>query len=417
MVMENYLYNLGVKLYGLGIYAASPWIKKAHLWIQGRKNWKENLSNNAFKYQNAIWFHAASSGEFEQAKPIMEWIKTHFPHQKILVTFFSPSGYELCKNYKHADFITYLPLDTPQNAKDFLEIVQPKMAVFIKYEFWLNFLLEIKIRNIPCILISGVFRENSPFFKGSLKGLYQNALVSYNHIFVQDQNSFENLKNKCNYQNVTLAGDTRFDRVIQIFEHWKPVTEIENYLPKKPILMLGSSWLADEIWFQKIYSNLPDWTFVIVPHEISKNHNQKLKELFPEAVFYSSIENNQELEVQKVLIIDKMGWLSRLYYYADAVWIGGGFGVGIHNTLEAAVYGKPIFFGPNHTKFHEAIGLMKNQAAFPIQKDTKIDEIVKMLQDKEKLKLAGEASQKYVYAHQGATPKIIEWIKKTSVLE
>lgn len=413
--MQHFLYNLGVKVYGLGIYIASFWIKKAQLWIQGRKNWKENLRLNTFKFQNSIWFHAASSGEFEQAKPIIEWIKIYYPHQKILVSFFSPSGYELCKNYKNADFITYLPLDTPQNTKDFLDIVQPQMAVFIKYEFWLNFLFEIHNRNVPCILISGIFRNNSPFFKGILKNLYQKSLKTYNQIFVQDYNSFENLKNKCNYTNVTIAGDTRFDRVVQIFENWKPIIEIENYLPQKPILMLGSSWLPDEIWFQKIYFHLPNWSLVIVPHEISEGHNQKLKELFPDAVFYSSIEKNPALQVQRVLIIDKMGWLSRLYYYADAVWIGGGFGVGIHNTLEAAVYGKPIFFGPNHKKFYEALGLIQNKAAFPVNKNTSIKEILSILEDKEKLKFAGEAAQEYVFSNQGATQKVIEWIKNYMV--
>ncbi|GIV43614.1 MAG: hypothetical protein KatS3mg035_0737 [Bacteroidia bacterium] len=242
--------------------------------------------------------------------------------------------------------------------------------------------------------------------------MYQKALNAYSHIFVQDKQSLENLKKYCHFDNVSLAGDTRFDRVIQIYETWKPVTEIEPYLPPKPILMLGSSWPPDEVWIQKIYSLLPNWSFVVVPHEISGGHNQKLKELFPDSVFYSSIEKNPNLQVHRVLVIDKIGWLSRLYYYADAVWIGGGFGVGIHNTLEAAVYGKPIFFGPNHKKFHEALGLIQNQAALAVDKNTSIEKVVSFLQDKTKIHDYGQSAQNYVYSHKGATQKIIEWLKE-----
>lgn len=411
MKVLNFFYNLGVKAYGLGIHVASGWIKKADLWKKGRKNWQDFLRAQSNKIQNSIWFHAASSGEFEQAKPIIEWIKQNYPHKKIFVTFFSPSGYELCKNYALADFVTYLPLDTPRNAKLFIEIVQPKMAIFVKYEFWLNFLLEIKRKNIPCLLISGIFRENSPFFKGIFKTLYQKALNAYNHIFVQDKESYERLKKILKDEKITCAGDTRFDRVIHIRKNWKPVLEIEKFLPSKPIFMLGSSWLPDEIWFQKLYPLLPEWFFVIVPHEISVNHLQKIQQLFPEAVFYSSLEKNPTLNVNRVLVIDKIGWLSKLYHYADAVWIGGGFGVGIHNTLEAAVYGKPLFFGPNHLKFHEAIALINQKAAFSVNSSTNPQEIVNFLKDKEKINSSGKAAEKYVFENQGATEKITNWLK------
>lgn len=406
--MLKFIYDLGVRLYGISILIASIWLKKAKLWIHGRTNWKQNLKDNIEKLSNPVWFHAASSGEFEQAKPIIEWIKENYPTQKILVTFFSPSGYELSKKYSLADLITYLPLDTPQNAKDFLTITQPKMAIFIKYEFWLNFLFEIQKRKIPCFLVCGIFRENSPFFKGILKTLFQRALNAYNQIFVQDKLSFELLKNVFDTAKITVAGDTRFDRVIKIQKNWKPVIEVEKYLPPKPILMLGSSWYPDEIWLKKIIPLLPEWHFVIVPHEISAEHNQKLKKIFLEAVFFSELENNEPSKY-KILIIDKMGWLSRLYNYADAVWIGGGFGKGIHNTLEAAVYGKPIFFGPNYKKFHEAFGLIEYGAAFPVHANTSPTEIVHFL--RENIQHASHSAKKYVIENQGSTEKIVKYLK------
>jgi len=413
--MQNFLYNLGIKLYGFLILVASLWIKKAKLWVNGRKNWNQNLKNHSDKVQNSVWFHAASTGEFEQAKPIIEWIKMNYPNQKIFVTFFSPSGYEIFKNYSLADFISYLPLDTTQNAKEFLEIVQPQIAIFIKYEFWLNFLFEIKRKNIPCLLICGIFRDDSPFFNGFLKSLYQNALKSYTHVFVQDKNSYQKIIKYLNPLNVTISGDTRFDRVIKIRENWKPVYEIEQFLPKKPILMVGSSWLPDEIWIQKLMPLIPEWNFVMIPHEISDIHNQKLKELFKTALFYSDIKKNPNLKVDRILVIDKIGWLSRLYYYADAVWIGGGFGAGIHNTLEAAVYGKPILFGPNHKKFHEALGLIAVGAAFPVEKSTPPEKIVHFI--KQNINFSIHASEKYVYENQGATKKITHWIKNNILKE
>ncbi len=409
--MLQLLYNLGVRIYGLGVYLASLWIKKAYLWKQGRKQWREILKTQQQKVHQAIWFHAASSGEFEQAKPIIQWLKNQYPHQNILVTFFSPSGYELCKNYALVDFITYLPSDTPQNANDFLDIVQPKMAIFIKYEFWLNFLFAIRKKKIPCLLISGIFRKNSPFFQGVLKKLYQKALNSYTHIFVQNQESYENLKPYCELSKITLAGDTRFDRVIEICENWEAIKEIESYLPAKPIFMFGSSWPADELWAKKLYNLLPNWNFVLVPHEISELHNQQLRSLFPDAIFYSDIVKNAQTKPKRVLVIDKMGWLSRLYHYADAVWIGGGFGVGIHNTLEAAVYGKPIFFGPNYHKFHEAYGLIKVGAAVPVKTDKDIPYIIQFLSHQKQYKQSGDAAKNYVYSKQGATKKITHWIQ------
>lgn len=407
--LQQLLYNLGVNAYHLAVHLAQPFVPKAKAWVQGRNQWHEKMQNSAL--QGCIWFHAASSGEFEQAKPIIEWLKKHYPEQKIVATFFSPSGYELCKNYKHLDAAFYLPMDTPQNAKKFIQILQPQLAIFIKYEFWLNMLTELHEQQVPVILVSAIFRPKSLMFQGPLKKLYQQKLATYAHVFLQDEASYKLLVNYLPQERLTVSGDTRFDRVLQIYNTWQPLQEVEAFLPSKPILMVGSSWEADEQLVQQLLTYLPEWQCVIIPHELTPAHLTSIKNRFSDTVFYTSwVKEGKPVITSRVRVIDTMGWLSRLYAYADACWIGGGFGKSIHNTLEAAVYGKPLLFGPKHHKFKEAKDLLQIGAAFCIHDKSILSAAAQWLNNEQLRLQNGYKAQNYVLENKGATATITEWL-------
>jgi 3-deoxy-D-manno-octulosonic-acid transferase len=333
------LYNLFIGLYGIALHCASPFHKKASLWVKGRKNWERKLREQLKPGAKAIWVHCASLGEFEQGRPLIEALRAESViDTQIILTFFSPSGYEIRKEYKGADVVCYLPLDTPSNARTFLEMVRPEKIFFIKYEFWFNYLSEIKARNTEAYLVSAIFRKEQLFFKGYGQ-FARKGLEAFTHIFVQDEDSKE-LLSSISYNRVSVTGDTRFDRVYDIALHSASIVMAEQFKNGKALLVAGSTWEADEELL--LHLNMDEYKLLIAPHEISDMHIQQLVQKFSKhhPVLFSKA--GSDIAEQKVLIIDNVGMLSSLYKYATVAYVGGGFGKGIHNVLEPAVFGMPV---------------------------------------------------------------------------
>jgi 3-deoxy-D-manno-octulosonic-acid transferase len=386
---------------------------KAKKWVQGRRNIFEQLEKATEGHESIIWIHCASLGEFEQGRPLLEKLKAEpsFRNSKFLLTFFSPSGYEIRKDYKGADWVFYLPMDGPRNAKRFLEIVNPSLVIFVKYEFWFYYLKKIKYRNIPLILVSALFWKEMSFFKWY--GAMQRKMLSrFDHLFVQDQKS-KQLLDEIGLSSITsISGDTRFDRVIDIAESAEPLPLIEQFIGGNKTIIAGSTWLEDEEVLKESLNelNVPSLKLIMAPHEISEKHLASIAELFPGSIRYSQLGSNTG---SGVLIIDNIGLLSRLYKYAAITYIGGGFGKGIHNTLEAAVYAKPVIFGPVFHKFKEAADLIKKGGAFTISGAGDSIKIVgQLLADEKKLNESGKSAGDYVYSNRGATNCIIQFLKE-----
>jgi 3-deoxy-D-manno-octulosonic-acid transferase len=365
-----------------------------------------------------LWFHAASLGEFEQGRPLMERIRKEHPEYKIVLTFFSPSGYEVRKNYEGADIICYLPLDTPRNARRFVEMVRPEKAFFIKYEFWNNYLSTLKKAGIPVYSISSIFREGQAFFR-SATGRYARVLTNIAHFFVQNEES-KQLLSGIGINCVDVVGDTRFDRVLQIKAAAKHLPLVEAFVGEandsdscKKVFVAGSSWQPDEDIFIPYFNEHKDWKLIIAPHVIGEDHLKQIGKLLEgrKVVRYTQAteENVREAEV---LIIDCFGLLSSIYNYGSVSYIGGGFGVGIHNTLEAAVWNIPVIFGPNNKKFREAQGLLKEKGGFEITNAADFNSIMtRFINDADALADAGNKAGKYVQSLAGATDKILSKVK------
>ena len=401
----NVFYNLAIYLYGFFIHCASFFNEKAALWVKGRKDWEAKLKSVLQGSNAVIWFHCASLGEFEQGRPLIEKIKLKYPNCKILLTFFSPSGYEIRKNYSGADVVFYLPLDTVYNARTFIDIVKPERVFFVKYEFWFNYLRELKNRNIPTYLISAIFRREQHFFSSIGKWSRQ-GLDTYKHIFVQDENSLS-LLNEFGYNNVIVAGDTRFDRVNKLVAKAKKYDLIQVFKGEIPLVLAGSTWQADEDILASL--SLTNFKLIIAPHEISESNLGSLMQKFSKynPVRYSEA-NDASLKNARVLIIDNIGILSSLYGYASIAYIGGGFGKGIHNVLEAAAYGMPVLFGPNYQKFQEAVELIQLKAAYSVNSTEELKEKLNLfLNDSVLLKETSLVSKKYVEQKTGATDIIL----------
>jgi len=432
------IYNFFIRLYVSGIRIASLGNQKAKEWIEGRKNWFEVLNKKINPDEKIVWFHCASAGEFEQGKPVIEELKRVYPSHKILVSFFSPSGYNAAKNYPHADIITYLPRDTRKNAKLFVELVKPELVVFVKYEYWYHHLSAIAFHHIPLIMVSAIFRKEQLFFKWYGK-FYKQILFLFRKIFVQDENSLQLLKTN-HIDHCGLSGDTRFDRVKKIADHFTEVQLLKEFIGESKTIVAGSTWEQDEEILASYVRN-HSVKIVVAPHEIKKDRIIQLQKIFPDCVRYSevkslfshseiqttslwnSINKQQQKDLQKklsgakTLLIDSMGTLSKLYRYATVTYVGGGFKSGIHNTLEAAVYGKPVLFGPKYQKFKEAKDLIAQGAAFSVinaeEMKIKTDHL---LNDPEQLSKAGEAAKNYVEKNTGATQKILQYIQENRLL-
>lgn len=415
--MLLFFYNLFLLLYAFGIRFASLFNKKARLWLKGRENIYEDLQ----KWRNSnpekiIWVHCASLGEFEQGRPIIEKLKQQYASHKIFLTFFSPSGYEIRKNYSGADAVFYLPLDGKSSAEKFIDIVKPSLVIWIKYEYWFYYLTILKQKNIPVILASALFRESQPFFKW-YGGLWKKILQSFEKIFVQNDASVSLLKGIGMAENATVTGDTRFDRVMDIAEKNESIpTALVNFCNDKKVIVAGSTWEEDEEEIIHYARTNKDIKFIIAPHEIDKERLADIKKLFVGAVFFSEFIAGEN-EAQTI-IIDNIGMLSKLYKLATVAYIGGGFNdSGIHNILEAAVYGKPVIFGPEYEKFEEANELVERKGAFSIENALELEALLdKLLNDYELLQCASTICRTYVYEKRGATQKIMQHIYANRLL-
>lgn len=401
----RFLYNIFIHIYILALNLISPFNKKVKTMLKGEKECFDRLQNLNSE-DKVAWFHCASLGEFEQGRPLIEEVKKQFPEYKILLSFYSPSGYESKKDYALADYVVYLPNDTKSNAKKFVKKVNPDLIFFIKYEFWYNYISALKGRRL--FQVSLILRQNQYFFSWYGKW-FAKQLKNFEHFFVQNQQT-ATLLNKIGYKNVTISGDTRFDRVMTIANNAKSFTEIEKFCEgNQKIILAGSSWLADEKIIQQAVKNL-DIKLIIAPHVVGENHINEIQQLFPEAILYSELANNDKKS--NILIINCIGILSNLYQYCDIAYIGGGFGVGIHNTLEAATFGKPICFGTNYHKFQEAIDLINLKAAYSISNQEELKQVLETLLNNEKIyNQSAEASKDYVKTKIGACKKIIEHLK------
>jgi 3-deoxy-D-manno-octulosonic-acid transferase len=405
----KFLYNLAINIFTVLVILAAPFNSKAALWVKGRKDWRKNFPVKKMQGDKTLWIHCASLGEFEQGRPVIESIKKQVPGIKILLTFFSPSGYEIRKNYSEADYVCYLPADTPSNAAEFIRLADPSFVIIVKYEFWNNYISELHRKNIPLYLISGIFRPEQHFFKwyGSF---FREILRKFKTIFVQDQASAELLA-KAGIMNVIVAGDTRFDRVAMIAGNARDIPVLENFRNNEKLLLAGSSWKPDEEIIAEYINKHPGaMKWVFAPHEIEKENIERLEGLFRvKCVRFSQYD--ESMADARVLIIDNIGMLSSAYRYAYIAIIGGGFGKGIHNILEAACWGIPVIFGPNHGKFREAVELIKEKGAMTFDSFENFSEILdKWLNDESSYLKSASSASSYVSRNTGATPIILEKI-------
>ena len=435
------MYNIVITLYLIGVAIASLFSEKVRKMWRGERRTIQHLKEHVDPDAKYIWVHAASLGEFEQGRPIMERIKATHPEYKILLTFFSPSGYEVRKNYEGADIICYLPLDTIRNSRRFLRAVRPVCALFIKYEFWYNYLHILKHRQVPVYSVSSIFRPEQIFFRW-YGHQYSRVLKCFTHFFVQNEVSKQLLEEKLKITAVTVTGDTRFDRVISISEQATALPLIERFCSGSRVFVAGSSWQPDEEVFIPYFSaeyreqrkgktekakqkaegrkREDRWKLVIAPHVIGEDHLQQIERMLRQAhltplrysTLTSSREEQERVQDADALIIDCFGLLSSVYRYADVAYVGGGFGVGIHNLLEAAVWGTPVFFGPNNARFQEAQELKACGGGIEITSAESFrTEMDSLLADTAALQARGSAAGEYVRSHAGATEAIIKVIK------
>lgn len=411
----RYLYTFGILCYGLAIRLASLFDKKAKLWVAGRRDIFQQIRNKLADNNSPVaWFHASSLGEFEQCRPVIDAFKKQYPDYKIFVTFFSPSGYEVRKNYPNADYVFYLPLDTMFNARKFVDMVNPKMAFFVKYDFWFNYMAVLDKRNIPTILFSSIFRPSQYFFAWYGKWFCR-RLNAFDHLFVQNKES-EKLLKEHGISQCTIAGDTRFDQVMAIAANVKQFPEVMRFVGQSKVLLAGSTWEPDERLlksFADTYSS-SDIKFVIAPHEIHASRIDFLMKLFGNTcVKYSDIANISDLNDYKVLIIDNIGMLSSLYQYAYVAYIGGGFGKGIHNILEALAFGKPVCFGPKYQKFQEAKDIVNLNGGWSVGDEKSLNKALTDLFDSDELyNKASDVCMHYVQDNKGTSDTIINMVMK-----
>ena len=400
------LYTIGILLYSFGVRIAA-WLgnAKAQQWIEGRKSLDMNPADDG----NWIWFHAASLGEFEQGRPVIEAIKREHPEFKILLSFFSPSGYEVRKDYPLADEVLYLPADTPRHAAVWVRRHHFVAAFFIKYEFWFNYMRALHEVGIPLFYVSLILNDKSFFFKPYGRW-FRKQLHNVTHFYVQDVTT-EKLLREHGFGNVTLCGDTRFDRVAAIAAQVKPFPEVERFIDGRQCIIAGSTWPPDERLLAAFFPQMPsDYCLIIAPHDVSASHVAQIKAMFPESQCYSSLDAEC---CSRILIVDTIGILSQLYQYARFVYIGGGFGVNIHNIQEPVTFGCPVVFGPKHTSFKEAVDLVGLQGAFPVSNAEELESVfLRLINDEAFLKQASETCLHYLKSQVGATQVIMDGFEK-----
>jgi 3-deoxy-D-manno-octulosonic-acid transferase len=447
------LYEIGIRLFVLGIRVAAFFNAKARKWVEGRRHWRERhlaalapIPNPQSPISKTLWLHAASLGEFEQGRPVIEAFREQFPEWRIVLTFFSPSGYEIRKDYPHADLVCYLPADTRRNARDFLDLIKPDAVIFVKYEFWANYLFELKKRDTPTLLVSALFRDKQPFFQW-YGGFWRKMLGCFTHIFVQNETSAKLLQ-RIGFQNITVSGDTRVDRVLKIAEGAGENEIVAAFCPPQPpqggegvaplaerkrigdkallpplgglggAFIAGSSWPADEAVFLPVFQKpeFHNFKLIIAPHEPAQagrtfqSAATILADWKARPILYSqtTLENVRDA---RILLIDNVGLLNTLYRYGTVAYIGGGFGKGIHNTLEPAAFGLPIIFGPKYEKFEEARQFVARGGAFPVRNPAELEAVLKKLQDPDFYEKASQAVRGYLEENKGATERILVFLK------
>ncbi len=434
--MGLFFYNIFILFYSLGIKLASFWNPKAKKWVEGRRlfsiadfrlqNKKSTITDDFLQFSNKqksqianlksniVWMHCASVGEFEQGRPVLEELKRQHEELKIVLTFFSPSGYEACKNYKGADCIYYLPMDGKQNAKKFIDAINPSLVLWVKYEFWYYYLTELKSRAIPVLLVSGVLRSNQPFFKW-YGGIWRQMINCFHFLFLQNDDSKKLADSLIDKSKSMVSGDTRFDRVVAIAENFTDVPEVKEFCGSNKVIVAGSTWEEDEAELIHYVKKHPEIKFIIAPHEIDSENIKDVQKEFPNSILYSQLSTfNFQLSFPNCLIIDNIGLLSRLYKYGTITYVGGGFGAdGVHNVLEAAVYGKPVIYGTEYEKFAEAIRLIESGGGIEIENALELEKVLdELLDDEKEYKLVCDAAKKYVYENAGATQIIITSIEE-----
>ena len=391
----NYLYNISIQLYVITIRFAALFNTKAKLWIKGRKAIFQQIEEAIKDEQNIVWFHCASLGEFEQGRPIIEGYKQKYPSHKILLTFFSPSGFEIRKNYEWADWVFYIPADTKANAKKFISIVKPIKVIFIKYEFWLNYMAELKKQNISFYSVSAIFRDGQAFFKYKW---WAEQLKNVTNFFVQDKTSADLLKS-IGLTNHTISGDSRFDSVLSTTQNPKSFPLIKQFCKTKPTIICGSTWEKDELLLIRFIKENPHYNYIIAPHEM--HHISHLQKQTGAQLFSTS--NTENINSNNVLIIDSIGILSNIYQYGKLAYIGGGFGVGIHNILESVAFGLPVIFGPNYQKFNEAKELINQKGAISISNYNELTSAIDFFSA-----FDNSIAINYIQENSGATTKILD---------
>ncbi|SNR37307.1 3-deoxy-D-manno-octulosonic-acid transferase [Lutibacter agarilyticus] len=408
-----FIYNILILGVGFVLKLVALFNKKINFFVEGRKETFPKLLESIQPEDSVIWMHCASLGEFEQGRPIIEKLKIKYPTYKLVLTFFSPSGYEVRKNYEIADVVCYLPIDSKKNAKKFLDVVHPKLAIFVKYEFWPSILSELKVRNIETLLVSGIFRKKQAFFKW-YGGWMRKSLAAFSHFFVQDEGS-EQLLRQIGFKNVTLSGDTRFDRVYEITQQNNELDFIAEFKNKQYTLVAGSTWKEDEeLLVNYINHHASDEEkFIVAPHNINPKNIEELKNAISKKTVLFSEKSGKNLKDYQVFIIDTVGILTKVYSYAAIAYVGGGYTKsGIHNVLEPATFGVPIVIGPNYHKFNEAIGLVENKACFVVDNSQKLSVLLnEFYKEKQKREQAGSNAYNYVVSKTGATSKILNFIK------
>jgi 3-deoxy-D-manno-octulosonic-acid transferase len=407
----TFFYNIGIRIYYFLILVASLFNRKAKLWIAGRSNTFKYLKKHFPAREDVAWFHVSSLGEFEQGRPVIEAFKKQYPNTKILLTFFSPSGYEIRKNYSDADFICYIPIDTKKNAKQFIQLIKPEYVFFVKYDYWYHHIKQAKNSGAKLFLVSGIFRQKQVFFK-PYGTWYRNILRRFDYLFLQNQES-EALLHSINIENISVAGDTRFDRVTAIAKNSKNIPIAKKFSAGSKTIVAGSTWPADEELLVKyIETSGNKAKLILAPHEIHSSHIESIEKLINVPYTLYSKADHADLEETQILIIDNIGMLSSIYKYGQIAYIGGGFGNGIHNTLEAAVYDIPVIFGPNYQRFQEAVELIKAEGAITISEYHELEHVLNnFLSNNIQLTDAGNAAGNYVHKNTGATRTIMRHLE------
>lgn len=430
----RFIYNLFIQLAFIGVWFARFFNKKYAAWFDGQNDSGFRISdfglNNRQNPESGIrnpeflWMHCASLGEFEQGRPILEAFRRRFPEWKIVLTFFSPSGFEVRKDWQGADFITFLPVDTPRNARIFLDQIRPDLAIFVKYEFWANHLFELKKRGIPTILVSGIFRKNQPFFWRFLGGFWREILDCFTQFFVQNEVS-KNLLKTIGFENSTVSGDTRIDRVIEIVGKNIENKTVKTFLNSEnsPVFIAGSSWPEDEEIFIPVLQRpeFQRYKIIVAPHEVSEKRTAEMAARFLEKPFQKEAENDQpqvaffsktdaHFTTERLLIIDNIGLLNTLYRYGSVAFIGGGFGAGIHNILEPAAFGLPVIFGPRFQKFEEAKSLVETGGAFSVKNQAELAAVLRKLGEPVFYENASRQARLFIEMNKGATEKIMAFL-------